>query len=824
MANHRPKSLNELNNVYDKAMRAERAIKEGSSMLRTPETETAPESESIFTQLENKAAEAQKNQVFDPDITNIANDFLKRYAQPEKPKVAPTELKRPAPSIQVYHTPVKNQQPENKDIPLSMASDFTPDVKPQNIPVHKPAHVIPDTNIVKTQVTAPQAPVIRTNAAETAAPEVAAAPVQQTPIVRQAPVKSQPQPVVDHTPRPAPSRVRITSTERSELMEEYIRVMSDEDDDETSYRKPKFNLFKKKKKYEAEDEADSAPDLYEELAEENYEHSDEEIPVVPFDDSDVRFADEPYDLWAEEDGQQNQAPMSIYDYIEADFDYDEASEDDRLDMSFEEKSEDSDEAAPSTGYEIEDDKQEDTLLPESSEEEIVTSEVTEEIHEYVEAEVLSDEETEEYIPEEEIAEVAETLIEEETAEVTETLIEEETEEVAEILPEEETAEVTEIPAKEETGEVISEDESVSRYAEDMVYPEDVPEEAEDVLTPENDKNVIAEKDVEYMGFPPANMEFEDIFSVSDESKRSHTGGNWNEFSSEQVPHNTAEEVVIYPQEEPYEDVQEYAPVTIIEPTDEDNIYERISEDDDKEEYHEAGEEAFESDYEEDFEAPKKRTFLKILMVLSVVLCLAGAVVSIFISGFMDIDSGELFGDKYRAFTAKDTIEAFGISKGDLIITENIFAKTNNLFVYADKNNETYSIGLLTENSSTTIGDHIYVTQTKDGIQLINRDISKGVVTGIHSGLGTVMSIVCDYGIFIAVSLVIFAIALIICIFILIIKQRRYNDAAAIYDNPNKFRNYDNNDGDNSSEGNEGDGDYYGDYDTDGIEQGLFTDI
>ena len=113
MANYRPKSLSELNNVYDKAMRAEKAIKEGSGLLSATENETTPQNENIFLQLETKAAEADKSQVFDPDITNIANDFLKRYAQPEKPKVVPKEIKRPAPSIQsVYHSAVKPKAEE----------------------------------------------------------------------------------------------------------------------------------------------------------------------------------------------------------------------------------------------------------------------------------------------------------------------------------------------------------------------------------------------------------------------------------------------------------------------------------------------------------------------------------------------------------------------------------------------------------------------------------------------------------------------------------------------------------------------------------------
>ena len=56
-----------------------------------------------------------------------------------------------------------------------------------------------------------------------------------------------------------------------------------------------------------------------------------------------------------------------------------------------------------------------------------------------------------------------------------------------------------------------------------------------------------------------------------------------------------------------------------------------------------------------------------------------------------------------------------------------------------------------------------------------------------------------------------------------IKQRRYNEAAAIYDNPDKFRSHDD-DSDDSSDDNDDDNEFYNDYDTDGIEQGLFSSI
>ena len=234
MANHRPKSLSELNNVYDKAMRAERAIKEGSSLLSVPETNETPQNENIFQQLENKAAQAEKSQVFDPDITNIANDFLKRYAQPEKPKPAPKEIKRPAPSIQsVYHSAVKPKKEEKQDISLNMGETPALNMDVPAVPLHKPAATIPAVQ-----------PEVAPKAVEAEPlPQINAEPKPEEPIV------TAPQTVV--TERPAVSsdipadtrisakpqiktsasspahvrapqrRVRITSTERNELMEEY---------------------------------------------------------------------------------------------------------------------------------------------------------------------------------------------------------------------------------------------------------------------------------------------------------------------------------------------------------------------------------------------------------------------------------------------------------------------------------------------------------------------------------------------------------------------------------------------------------------------------
>lgn len=785
MANHRPKSLSELNNVYDKAMRAERAIKESSDLLSTPETKPAPQSENIFEQLESKAAQAQKNQVFDPDITNIANDFLKRYAQPEKPKPAPKEIKRPAPSIQVYHTPVKEKEPEiSAEAPVS--------AKPQSTPAHKPAAAMPSTKVVQPIVAAP-------TAQEPTAPE---APVPQSAPAVKAPSAPKITPKaparVDHTPRPTPSRARITSTERSELMEEYMRVMSDEDD-EPSFRKPKFSFFKKKKKHEEEPDFEPAESFYDDITDDE-DSAEEEIPVVPFDDSNVQYVDEysdsPEDGFITDDDTLPQEPMNIYDYIEADFDYDI-----------------SDDADASEDGEAE---------PEEADEEI-----TEEIQEY---------------PPEEIVPEAEEISEIEEAPEEGTYPTEPEEGTYPTEPEEgtyptEPEEGTYPTDPEEIAEVIEEE--IIEDNEEVIYPEEVSEddisaeeayvEAEEEIIPveEETENSEEAQEVIYPEAPTAGMVFEDIFSVTDKSKRSHTGGNWNEVFGEEFTQSIEEEhseeaVQEIPEAEEIAEIPEEAYAAYEEsPAHEPEAmdgYEEEAPQDETEEIAEAAEEA-----EEESEPVKKNLALKIIMSLGIVLCLAVAGISIYASAFLGVNTGKIYSDNNRAFSVNETVAELGINKGDLVITENVYATADQIYVYADQADSSYKFGKVNATTLNLTGDYLYITQTADGVKLINRDTSMGVVTATYPGIGSVLSVISDYGSFIAIACAIFAIALIICLVIIIRKQRRYEAAAAIYDNPDNFRHDDDDDPDANGGDNSND-EYYSDYDTDGIEQGLFAEL
>ena len=758
MANHRPKSLSELNNVYDKAMRAERAIKESSTLLSTPETTPAPPSENIFEQLETKAAEAQKNQVFDPDITNIANDFLKRYAQPEKPKAAPKEIKRPAPSIQVYHTPVKETKPEAPaEAPVA--------VRPQSAPVHKPASDIPPTESVMPKAVTPEVKE-QTEFSAPEAPAVIPAPIVKAPATPkpEAPVKAEAPARVDHTPRPA-ARVRITSTERNELMEEYLRVMSD-DDDEPSIRKPKFSFFKKRKKYDEEPDLETAEELYEELDDSYEDSAEEEIPVVPFDNSDVQYEDEysnsPEDGFITEDDEIPHEPMNLYDYIEADFDY---SEDEEV---AEEAQEITEEVTDETSEEIQEE-----IIDEPSEE-------------------ASEEFSEDIVPEaEEIAVEVPEIIPQEVSEEPE----------ATVYPEEITEDVSD--ENTEAEEIVPAEEEIVPVEEEIVMPEE--EEAEEVVYPEA---------------PTAGMVFEDIFSVSDESKRSHTGGNWNEVFGEQSADTEAEEVEkVIPTEETDET---YAAYNEAENEDLEAFEEAIPLEEAAVIPEEPEEDYAEDDLQEEIAEPvKKNLATKIIMILAIVLCFAVAGVSIFSSAVLGVDKGKIFSDNLRAFSATETVADLGINKGDLVITENIFAAENQLYVYAHETNGEYRIGKVTAVTTNLLGDYLYVSETSDGVKLINRDTSMGVVTATYPGIGSVLSVICDYGVFIAIACLVFAIALIICLVIIIRKQRRYEAAAAIYDNPDNFRD---DDDDSTPDGDSNSDEYYSDYDTDGIEQGLFVEL
>ena len=302
------------------------------------------------------------------------------------------------------------------------------------------------------------------------------------------------------------------------------------------------------------------------------------------------------------------------------------------------------------------------------------------------------------------------------------------------------------------------------------------------------------------------MVFEDIFSVTDEAKRSHTGGNWEEvfgenFSvaqseeaeefAEPVEEEAEEETVVYPQEE-YEEYPQYdeAPQNFPEDTD------------------------------EEIKPRKGKGFLRFLMLFVSVICLLIAGATVAVTSVADVNSGKLISDRYRVFSVDEDLSSIGLTKGDLVITENTYAHIDSLYVYSDENTRSFDFGKVTENMTTLSGDYLYVTESSKGVRLINRDNSMGVVIATYSGLGSVLSTVCEYYIFIAGALLILAVAMLVC-FIIMSRKKSLPEAdkEAFYeDDAHSYSEADGTDGYEEEE------EYYGDFDTDGIEEGLFSDI
>ena len=752
-------------------------------MLSTPETSATEPENNIFRQLETKTAQVQKNQAFDPDITNIANDFLKRYAQPEKPKKAPTEIKRPAPTIQSVQHHVRKTRADDKPeaTPLDTAESNN-----VSVPLHRPSSVVPPTESVIERKPEP-APVVEAAPVVAEAPEVQAAPivmaeptpaaeapsvqtakpVRHTPVRRQRTTRATATARIDHTPKPAPSRRRISSTERSELMEEYLRVMSDEDD-EPSEKKSVFSFFRKKKSDDYDEPVES---IYEDFSEEEADE-EEEVPVVAFDSSEVKYDDAYSQLPDDDDTAVTSAPMNLYDYIEADFDYDE-DDDDTLDIStttFEKEEVES--------YYGED---------ESITEETAPAEVS--VDEMYPAEAVSDDMSEESVAEtaeeitvaEEVAEAEEIIEAEEIVEAQEVIEAEEIIEVSaeEIIPEDEIAATQRIDVAEVSAEA---EEIVENPEESAVYEEETAE-AEEIVEAIEEAEDFA---------PPAEMVFEDIFSVSDESKRSHTGGNWVGAAA------TAAAM-----EADYSEA-----------------------DDSYDSYDEYDDEDYDFDDDDDYDDKKSSNiFLKVVMIFFALVSLTIGGATIAADMLLDIDSGNLVYDSYRLFSADEYMPSFGIDKGDLIITNNVYAHTDDVYVFLN-DDDTYGVGKVVSNTSTTLGEYLNITQTETDTIHVNRDKGLGVVIGTYGTLGTVLSIVCGYGIFMAIFFILVAVGLIVLL--IVISKRNADDSRYDeYDDdyrPGDDDSDDENYSDNDSNEDYDDEEYYSEYDTDGIEQGLFTGI
>ncbi|MBQ8503301.1 MAG: hypothetical protein IJ491_03375 [Clostridia bacterium] len=205
MANYRPKSLTELNNLYDKSMAAQNAIKKKGSAIAGTDSNENKDSATSF-QDELTLREKTPAQKASDELSDALNDFMKSFGEPEQ-----TPAEKPT---------VRQPLPITKTVKSAASPRPKADKKAEH-PVSK--------------VSAPEEPKAK---------------------------------------KEKPDLMR--NSERSELLDDYMKIMNDEDDD-VAYLK---NIIKKKKKNKKEKHQGSP--LFEEENKEDLtgeSTTDEEAPL-----------------------------------------------------------------------------------------------------------------------------------------------------------------------------------------------------------------------------------------------------------------------------------------------------------------------------------------------------------------------------------------------------------------------------------------------------------------------------------------------------------------------------------------------------------------
>lgn len=205
MASYRPKSLNELNNLYDKSMAAQNAIKKGSAIVK-PENDTSKQllkafEEELYAQKEKSPAVTASE-----ELSDVVGEFIKNFGETKTEKVVPQPM--------------------------------------------------PITRSVKSAAVKP-------------APRKETA--EKTEIKRVNPAQAQAQ-KQETEEAPAAKKERadlVRNAERSDLFDDYMKIMNDED--EESHFSRKFSKKKKNKKDKHQgspvfDETPKAEELKEETA------------------------------------------------------------------------------------------------------------------------------------------------------------------------------------------------------------------------------------------------------------------------------------------------------------------------------------------------------------------------------------------------------------------------------------------------------------------------------------------------------------------------------------------------------------------------------
>ena len=163
----------------------------------------------------------------------------------------------------------------------------------------------------------------------------------------------------------------------------------------------------------------------------------------------------------------------------------------------------------------------------------------------------------------------------------------------------------------------------------------------------------------------------------------------------------------------------------------------------------------ENDSDDDEKKPRKNVVLQLILFLLLFITLLTAFAVTAVKTTMEVNTGKPFADKYYLYTADFTDEVTAISKGDLIVIENVPVEDGNVFAYNTPGGIAYAVQTFSAEPERTTGKN----STSDKITVMNTAI-QGKVT-VYESMGKLVLTLTDNFMTIVAALLVFAVFIIL---------------------------------------------------------------
>ena len=156
------------------------------------------------------------------------------------------------------------------------------------------------------------------------------------------------------------------------------------------------------------------------------------------------------------------------------------------------------------------------------------------------------------------------------------------------------------------------------------------------------------------------------------------------------------------------------------------------------------------------EQPRKKTALQLMLFLLLFVTLLSALTVTAVQTLIKVNSGEMFMNKYYAYSAEFTDRVTDINEGDLVLVEAIPTENNDVFAYSTANGISYAVQTFSGEPERTSGKN----GISDTVTVLNTSI-KGKVTRIFPSIGKGASAISENFMTVITGLLVLAVVIIL---------------------------------------------------------------